>query len=115
MKFIFNNRAINVLKDLIKERKELLEPIMHLFVSEAIVSAVIYTKIKQGSAKLMQILRFDNLLDEVIFLSQLLKVEFVYQPSKIQRNLECTLEGLKNVFKYKNDYVQLTEIERSIG
>ncbi|RHZ75921.1 hypothetical protein Glove_208g142 [Diversispora epigaea] len=125
------DRAINVLKDLIKERKELLEPVfyaekrfelsyyrnqvMHLFVSEAIVSAAMYTKIKQGGAKPMQILRFDNLLDEVIFLSQLLKVEFVYQPGEIQRNLERTLEGLKNVFEYKDGYVQLTEIERSIG
>ncbi|CAJ0649031.1 560_t:CDS:10 [Entrophospora sp. SA101] len=102
--------TVNVLKDLIKERKDLLEPIfyaekrfelsfyrnqvMHLFVSEAIVSAAMYTKIKQGGAKSTQRLHRSLLLREVSFLSQLLKVEFVYDP-----------EG----------YVELTEAERAIG
>lgn len=54
-----------------------------------------YTKIKQGGAKSTQILSFDALLGEVVFLSQLLKVEFVYQPGDIQQNLESTLQGLK--------------------
>ncbi|CAG8613436.1 4831_t:CDS:10, partial [Acaulospora morrowiae] len=127
------DRALVVLKDLIKERKELLEPVfyaekrfelsyyrnqvMHLFVSEAIISAAMYTKIKQGGAKSIQILHFDTLLREVEFLSQLLKIEFVYYPGDIKENLDTTIKGLKddNVFDYKDGYVQLTEMERSIG
>ncbi|CAG8448350.1 4975_t:CDS:10 [Diversispora eburnea] len=69
------DRAINVLKDLIKERKDLLEPVFYAekrfeLSYYPIVSAAMYTKIKQGGAKPAQIL---------------------------------------------HGYVQLTEIERSIG
>ncbi|CAB5170961.1 unnamed protein product [Rhizophagus irregularis] len=127
------DRAITVLKDLIKERKELLEPVfyaekrfelsfyrnqvMHLFVSEAIVSAAMYTKIKQGGAKSTQRLHISTLLDEVTFLSQLLKVEFVYQPGEIEINLENTIKGLINdqVMKLEGEYVLLSDRERAIG
>ncbi|CAG8460948.1 9428_t:CDS:10 [Funneliformis caledonium] len=127
------DRAINVLKDLIKERKELLEPVfyaekrfelsfyrnqvMHLFVSEAIISAAMYTKIKQGGAKSTQRLHISTLLDEVSFLSQLLKVEFVYQPGEIDTNLENTIKGLidDQVMELVDSYVQLSDRERAIG
>ncbi|CAI2170937.1 2421_t:CDS:10 [Funneliformis geosporum] len=116
------DRAINVLKDLIKERKELLEPVfyaekrfelsfyrnqvMHLFVSEAIISAAMYTKIKQGGAKSTQRLHMSTLLDEVTFLSQLLKVEFVYQPVNLQDD---------QVMELVDSYVLLSDKERAIG
>ncbi|CAJ0747851.1 21784_t:CDS:10 [Entrophospora sp. SA101] len=91
--------TVNVLKDLIKERKDLLEPIFYAekrfeLSFYPIVSAAMYTKIKQGGAKSTQRLHRSLLLREVSFLSQLLKVEFVYDP-----------EG----------YVELTEAERAIG
>ncbi|CAG8544898.1 12251_t:CDS:10 [Ambispora gerdemannii] len=127
------DRAIAVLKDLIKERRDLLEPVfyaekrfelsfyrnqvMHLFVSEAILSAAMYTKIKQGGAKSTQRLTFNVVLEEVTFLSKLLKVEFVYHPGKIKENLEITLDGLKNdnVFAYVDDFVELSDTERKNG
>ncbi|CAG8507080.1 11866_t:CDS:10 [Ambispora leptoticha] len=130
---VFFDRALAVLKDLIKERKSLLEPVfyaekrfelsfyrnqvMHLFVSEAILSASMYTKIKQGGAISTQRLTFDVVLEEVTFLSKLLKGEFVYQPGEIKTNLEITLNGLKNddVFEYDNNFVELSATERKNG
>ena len=58
------------------------------------MSAAMYTKVKQGGAKSTQRLHLSTLLEEVTFLSQLLKVEFVYQPGEIKTNLENTLKGL---------------------
>ncbi|RIB04285.1 acyltransferase-domain-containing protein [Gigaspora rosea] len=127
------DRAMAVLKDLIKERKDLLEPVfyaekrfelsfyrnqvMHLFVSEAMISVAMYTKIKQGGAKPAQRLDMDTLLKEVEFLSQLLKGEFVYNPGEIKNNLYKTLLGLKNdnVIDYDDKYVELSDAERAIG
>ncbi|CAG8665972.1 18965_t:CDS:10 [Gigaspora margarita] len=127
------DRAMAVLKDLIKERKDLLEPVfyaekrfelsfyrnqvMHLFVSEAMISVAMYTKIKQGGAKPAQRLDMDTLLKEVEFLSQLLKGEFVYNPGVIKNNLYNTLVGLKNdhVIDYDDKYVELSDAERAIG
>ncbi|CAG8509781.1 6104_t:CDS:10, partial [Scutellospora calospora] len=122
------DRAITVLKDLIKERKDLLEPVfyaekrfelsfyrnqvMHLFVSEAM-----YTKIKQGGARPTQRLDRNTLLKEVEFLSQLLKGEFIYNPGQIKTNVDNTLVGLKNdhVLDYDDKYVELSDAERAFG
>ncbi|CAG8484079.1 7131_t:CDS:10 [Paraglomus brasilianum] len=127
------DRAMNVLKDLIKERKDLLETVfcaenrfelsfyrnqvIHLFVSEAIVSAAMYTKIKIGGSKSTQRFDFHKLLETVTFLSQLLKVEFVYRPGEIENNLYDTLEGLvkDNVFVFEDGTVELSDAERAIG
>ncbi|CAG8445599.1 13588_t:CDS:10 [Dentiscutata erythropus] len=127
------DRAIAVLKDLIVERKDLLEPVfyaekrfelsfyrnqvMHLFVSEAIISVAMYTKIKQGGAKPAQRLNRATLLKEIEFLSQLLKGEFVYNPGEIKNNIYKTLIGLKNdnVIDYNDEYVELSDAERAIG
>ncbi|CAG8637796.1 8623_t:CDS:2, partial [Cetraspora pellucida] len=127
------DRAMVVLKDLIKERKDLLEPVfyaekrfelsfyrnqvMHLFVSEAIISVSMYTKIKQGGGKPTQRLDIETLLKEVEFLSQLLKGEFVYRPGEIKDNIYKTLLGLKNdnVIDYDDKYVELSDAERAIG
>ncbi|CAG8571791.1 16329_t:CDS:10, partial [Dentiscutata heterogama] len=70
------DRATAVLKDLIKERKDLLEPV---FYAEKRFELSFYRN-QQGGAKPAQRLNRVTLLKEIEFLSQLLKGEFVYKP-----------------------------------
>ena len=44
--------------------------IIHLFITEAIVAAGMYTKIKQGGGPANQIVPYDTLFEQVDFLSQ---------------------------------------------
>ncbi|ORZ26596.1 putative acyltransferase [Lobosporangium transversale] len=122
------DRALGVLKDLVALQKNLLEPVfyavkrfelsfyrnqlIHLFVHEAIVAVTMYTRIKMGGAKSTQKISHDELLNEVTFLSRLLKTDFIYNPGDIQSNLENTLEYLKID---SEGYVGLSDVERSIG
>lgn len=103
--------ALGVLKDLVALQKNLLEPVfyavkrfelsfyrnqlIHLFIHEAIVAVTMYTRIKIGGAKSIQQISQTELLDEVTFLSRLLKTDFIYNPGDIESNLENTLEYLK--------------------
>ncbi|CAG8555813.1 6406_t:CDS:10 [Racocetra fulgida] len=107
------NRAMVVLKDLIKERKDLLEPV---FYAEKRFELSFYRN-QQGGAKPTQRLDIETLLTEVEFLSQLLKGEFVYRPGEIKDNIHKTLIGLKNdnVFNFCDKYVELSDAERAIG
>lgn len=106
-----NISALGVLKDLVAVQKGLLEPVfyavkrfelsfyrnqlIHLFVHEAIVAITMYTRIKMGGAKSTQKISMMELLNEVTFVSRLLKTEFIYNPGDIQSNLEQTLACMK--------------------
>ncbi|KAF9355308.1 hypothetical protein BGX34_010545, partial [Mortierella sp. NVP85] len=128
------DRALGVLKDLVAAQKNLLEPVfyavkrfelsfyrnqlIHLFVHEAIVAVTMYTRIKIGGAKSTQKISQMDLLNEVTFLSRLLKTEFIYNPGDLQSNVEQTLEYMKesNVIEFDSEgNVGLSEVERSIG
>ncbi|KAF9925662.1 hypothetical protein FBU30_004613 [Linnemannia zychae] len=128
------DRALGVLKDLVALQKNLLEPVfyavkrfelsfyrnqlIHLFVHEAIVAVTMYTRIKIGGAKSTQQISQTELLNEVTFLSRLLKTDFIYNPGDIQSNLENTLEYLKksNVIEIDSEgNVGLSDAERAIG
>ncbi|KAF9169199.1 hypothetical protein BGX21_010847 [Mortierella sp. AD011] len=128
------DRALGVLKDLVAVQKNLIEPVfyavkrfelsfyrnqlIHLFVHEAIVAVTMYTRIKIGGAKSTQRISYTDLLNEVTFLSRLLKTEFIYNPGDIESNLEHTLAYLKksNVIDIDSEgYVSLSDVERSIG
>jgi glycerol-3-phosphate O-acyltransferase len=103
--------ALGVLKDLVAAQKNLIEPVfyavkrfelsfyrnqlIHLFVHEAIVAVTMYTRIKMGGLKSTQKISYDELLQEVAFLSRLLKTEFIYNPGDIETNLQQTLSYLK--------------------
>ncbi|KAF8932773.1 hypothetical protein BGZ58_006802 [Dissophora ornata] len=105
------DRALGVLKDLVACQKNLLEPVfyavkrfelsfyrnqlIHLFIHEAIVAVTMYTRIKIGGAKSTQQISQAELLNEVTFLSRLLKTDFIYNPGDIESNLECTLQYMK--------------------
>ncbi|KAI9205226.1 putative acyltransferase [Polychytrium aggregatum] len=105
------DRAIHDLKHLIGHRMDLLEPVffplkrfelslyrnqvIHLFVPEAIVATSIYTKIKYGGPIVQQRLPYHpTLFEEASFLSHLLKGEFIYGPSGMDKNLDAAVRSL---------------------
>ncbi|RUS24821.1 hypothetical protein BC938DRAFT_473025 [Jimgerdemannia flammicorona] len=130
------DRSIVILKDVVGERKEkeVIEPtfygvkrfelsfyrnqVIHLFIEEAIVSAALYTVVKRGGAKSTQRMRFDDLLEQVAFLSSLLKVDFIYKPGGVEANTERTvlwLEQNQVLVRDAEGYIGLSDLERACG
>lgn len=68
---------------------------IHLFISEALVSAAMYTRVKQGGGPANQRISFEALYDQVSFLSQIFRGEFIYPTAGLLVNLEATLQGLE--------------------
>ncbi len=68
---------------------------IHLFISEALVSAAMYTRVKQGGGPKNQRISFEALYDQVSFLSQIFRGEFIYPTAGLLTNLEVTLQGLE--------------------
>lgn len=68
---------------------------IHLFISEALVSAAMYTRVKQGGGPDNQRILFEALYEQVSFLSQLFRGEFIYPTAGLLANLEMTLRGLE--------------------
>ena len=69
---------------------------IHLFISEALVSAAMYTKVKQGGGPENQRISFKDLYEQVSFLSQLFRGEFIYPTAGLLTNLDTTLHGLES-------------------
>ncbi|PGH19551.1 hypothetical protein AJ80_03887 [Polytolypa hystricis UAMH7299] len=96
---------------------------MHLFITEALVSAAMYSKIKQGGGPVNQQTSYDELATQVSFLSQLFRGEFIFPPEGLTANLEKTLRGLErdNVIKVTRDsdnkptIIELSDEERQCG
>jgi len=97
--------------------------VIHLFISETIVAAAMYTRIKQGGGPANQRVEYQTLLDQVSFLSQLFRGEFVFPTEGLIMNLDKTLAGLAadNVITVTNNpngtiaYVELSDAERKCG
>ncbi|KAH0545518.1 hypothetical protein FGG08_000348 [Glutinoglossum americanum] len=68
---------------------------IHLFVSEALISAGMYTKVKLGGGPEHQRVTYRALLNQVSFLSQLFRGEFIFPAGGLSVNLENTLNGLE--------------------
>ncbi|KAI9350608.1 acyltransferase-domain-containing protein [Zopfochytrium polystomum] len=135
------DRAIQVLKDSIGQRNDLLEPVyyplkrfelcfyrnqvIHLFINEAILSTAMYATVKAGGPVHSQkILIHPNLEIDVSFVSQLLKNEFVYGPGGLRDNLNETVDNMTalDVFSVQEDvgvdgkrWITLSAEERRIG
>lgn len=96
---------------------------IHLFITEALVSVAMYTKIKQGGGPANQRMTYDALLNQVSFLSQLFRGEFIFPPEGLTTNLENTLRGLEhdNIIQVARDTsgaplsVALSDAERQCG
>ncbi|KAI0101493.1 acyltransferase-domain-containing protein [Nemania sp. FL0031] len=106
-------RGLEVLgKDLVGEVQGLAEPTyyavdrfqlsfyrnmtIHLFISEALVSASMYTRVKQGGGPAHQEISYTALREQVLFLSSLFRGEFIFPSEGLEANLEKTLVELEN-------------------
>ncbi|KAL8807274.1 MAG: hypothetical protein Q9182_000779 [Xanthomendoza sp. 2 TL-2023] len=69
---------------------------IHLFISEALVCAAMYTKVKQGGGPENQRISFDELYEQVGFLSSIFRGEFIYPTAGLLPNLHRTLLGLES-------------------
>lgn len=96
---------------------------IHLFITEALVSASMYTRIKRGGLRADQRISFSDLRDQVLFLSQLFRGEFIYPTEGLAQNLDTTLHGLEKdgVIEILRDEsgeikeVGLSDAERAAG
>ena len=68
---------------------------IHLFISQALTCAALYTKIKQGGEAALQSMSYDELKSYVYFLSQLFRAEFIFPTAPLEQNLSTTIEGLE--------------------
>lgn len=68
---------------------------IHLFITEALVSAAMYTRVKQGGGPAVQDIPFSDLRDQVLFLSSLFRGEFIFSGEGLAVNLSKTLAGLE--------------------
>jgi glycerol-3-phosphate O-acyltransferase len=96
---------------------------IHLFISEALVSASMYLRVKRGGGPDNQRISYDELREQVLFLSQLFRGEFIYPTEGLAVNLDNTLKGLEadEVIELTRDdegkvtAVGLSEVERIAG
>ncbi len=68
---------------------------IHLFISEALVSAAMYTRVKLGGGPAIQDIPFEDLRSQVLFLSTLFRGEFIFPAEGLEANLDKTLKGLE--------------------
>jgi glycerol-3-phosphate O-acyltransferase len=68
---------------------------IHLFISEALVSASMYIRVKRGGGPINQRISYEELRRQVLFLSQLFRGEFIYPTEGLAVNLDNTLRGLE--------------------
>lgn len=85
---------------------------IHLFISEALIAAALYTKVKQGGGSANQQMKETDLVEKVTFLSQLFRGEFIFAAGQgLRHNLEQAMQGL-----VRDDVLHITEPgERKIG
>ncbi|RYP73694.1 hypothetical protein DL769_004165 [Monosporascus sp. CRB-8-3] len=69
---------------------------IHLFISEALVSAAMYMRVKVGGGPAQQAISYEAVRDQVLFLSSLFRGEFIFPSEGLVHNLEKTLVGLEN-------------------
>lgn len=100
---------------------------IHLFILQSLVSAALYTHVKQGGGPEYQRISYADMHSQVFFLSQLFRGEFIFPTEGLDYNLNKTLEGLEadNVIKITRskggtgkdtvEWIELSDAEREIG
>lgn len=69
---------------------------IHLFISEALIAAAMYTRVKQGGGPVNQRMVESELTDQVTFLSQLFRGEFIFPAGEgLAANLGRAVAGLQ--------------------
>lgn len=69
---------------------------IHLFVSQALVCAALYLKVKIGGGEETQWISYASLREYVLFLSQLFRAEFIFDTRPLDDNLRDTLKLLED-------------------
>lgn len=69
---------------------------IHLFVSQALVCAALYLKVKLGGGEETQRISYEALREYVLFLSQLFRAEFIFDTRPLDENLRDTLQSLEH-------------------
>ncbi|KAL1642610.1 hypothetical protein SLS58_005380 [Diplodia intermedia] len=80
---------------------------IHLFILPALVSAAMYTRVKQGGAPAHQRISYADLYEQVAFLSQLFRGEFIFPTEGLATNLDRTLRSLE-----ADRVIKVTRVER---
>lgn len=96
---------------------------IHLFISEALIAAAMYTRVKQGGGPAIQRMVESELIDQVTFLSQLFRGEFIFPAGEgLAANLQRAVAGLQRdevIELFTGDggqtYAGLSNIERQRG
>lgn len=96
---------------------------IHLFITEALVSASMYSRVKRGGGRDNQRISFTELRDQVLFLSQLFRGEFIYPTEGLDINLDNTLrafekDGIIDLVRDEKGQVtaiDLSDVERAAG
>jgi glycerol-3-phosphate O-acyltransferase len=95
---------------------------IHLFVSQALVCAALYTKVKAGGEIDAQGISYSELRDYVSFLSQLFRAEFIFSTLSLDENIREALHGLERdrvvkVHRGQNEieYIELHPHQRTSG
>ncbi|OJD40300.1 acyltransferase [Diplodia corticola] len=80
---------------------------IHLFILPALVSAAMYTRVKQGGAPAHQRISYADLYEQVAFLSQLFRGEFIFPTEGLATNLDRTLRSLE-----ADKVIKVTRVQR---
>jgi hypothetical protein len=100
---------------------------IHLFVLQSLVSAALYTHVKQGGGPENQRISYSDLHAQVYFLSQLFRGEFIFPTEGLDYNLKRTLDGLEaddiikitrstpEIGEVKAEWIELSDAERNSG
>lgn len=85
---------------------------IHIFISESLIAAALYAKVKQGGGSANQRMPEQELIGRVTFLSQLFRGEFIFPAGQgLRHNLEAAMRGL-----LRDDVLQVAEDgERMVG
>ncbi|PVI03534.1 acyltransferase-domain-containing protein [Periconia macrospinosa] len=98
---------------------------IHLFILHSLVSAALYTRVKLGGGPEYQRITYTALRDQVHFLSQLFRGEFIFPTEGLEHNLAQTITSLESdgVITVTRDAsnpskvetIELSSTERSSG
>ncbi|MCJ1433370.1 hypothetical protein MMC27_002730 [Xylographa pallens] len=97
--------------------------IVHLFISESVLSLSLYTTVKRGGGPHDQLMSYAALYKQAEFLSQLFRGEFIFPTEGLRVNLSKTLHGLEadSVITVSRDLdgtpttIELSDTERKRG
>ncbi|KAL2402513.1 Glycerol-3-phosphate acyltransferase [Exophiala dermatitidis] len=95
---------------------------IHLFISESLIAAALYTKVKQGGGSANERMRETELTQKVAFLSQLFRGEFIFPAGQgLKHNLDNAMRGLlrDGVLAATEEggerWIGLSDAERNLG